>query len=338
VVCGLAGYIDKYSKYISQRPLSEEMRGKGLAWSQDINLFWESVKNRTRDEEIGLNCGVAVFWIRGYPGTAHDDHYLSPWLQCDIGYVDLSLDSNNENAEGYTGSWLEDFFVPFYDREEKKLPEHVIGELIHQVTETAALNGAIYTNEALEKFIGELESIGEVGDQIEEELCVSVLTNSFPDEIFTLGNEEKIDKALVKESKKIRSSLKAESAWKLIQEVVIKGDMQKARQIALNAWKKEAGKKQRTCCYCAASRSAPRTSSRSRRSPVRSAAKAGDDGGGDGDSDGPGEPPKPSHKGRIILPAPIQARLIPFSCKTKRFPHSRTPHPCRWSMGWRWSA
>jgi len=83
--------------------------------------------------------------------------------------------------------------------------------------------------------------------------------------------------------------------------------------------------------------SAPRSSSRSRRSPVRSSAKS-DDGGGDGDSDGPGEPPKPSHKGRIILPAPIQARLIPFSCKTKRFPHSRTPHPCRWSMGWRWAA
>ena len=333
MVCGLAGYIDKYSKYISQRPLSEEMRGKGLAWSQDINLFWESVKNRTRDEEIGLNCGVAVFWIRGYPGTAHDDHYLSPWLQCDIGYVDLSLDSNNENAEVYTGSWLEDFFVPFYDREEKKLPEHVIGELIHQVTETAALNGAIYTNEALEKFIGELESIGEVGDQIEEELCVSVLTNSFPDEIFTLGNEEKINKALVKESKKIRSSLKAESAWKLIQEVVIKGDMQKARQIALNAWKREAAKKQRTYCFLAA----PRTSSRSRRSPVRSAAKAGGDGGGDGDSD-QGEPPRPSHKGRIILPAPVQARQFLLTPKVNNFPLSRTPHPCRWPVLGRWQA
>jgi hypothetical protein len=78
--------------------------------------------------------------------------------------------------------------------------------------------------------------------------------------------------------------------------------------------------------------------SRSRRSPVRSAAKSGgDDGGGDGDSD-QGEPPRPSHKGRIILPAPIQARLIPFSCKANSFPHSRIVHPCRWSLDWRWVA
>jgi len=315
----LTGYIDKYSKYISQRPLSEEMREKGLAWSQDINLFW-------KDKEIDLNCGVAVFWIRGYPGTAHDDHNLSPWLQCDIGYVDLSLDSNNENAERYTGSWLEDFFVPFYDREEKKLPEHVIGELIYQVTEAAALNGAIYTDEALEKFIRELESIGELEEQIIEELHFGCLLNSFPGEILTLENEEEIDEALVKESKKYRSSLKTESAWKLIQEVVIKGDMQKARQIALNAWKKEAGKKQRTYCFHAA----PRSSSRSpRRSPVRSAAKAGDDGGGD-DPDGPGEPPKP------VLTVP-SLHNFHVAIQLNSFILSRTPHPCSWSMGWRWA-
>ncbi|MEA4952727.1 hypothetical protein SDC9_117859 [bioreactor metagenome] len=84
---------------------------------------------------------------------------------------------------------------------------------------------------------------------------------------------------------------------------------------------------------------APRSSSRSRRSPVRSAAKSGgDDNGGDGDSDGPGEPPKPSHKGRAIPLAPVQARLIPLTSKTNSLPHSRTPHPCRWSLDWRWVA
>lgn len=83
----------------------------------------------------------------------------------------------------------------------------------------------------------------------------------------------------------------------------------------------------------------PRTSSRSRRSPVRSAAKSGsDDGGGDGDSDGPGEPPRPSCTGRIIPPAPIQARRIPFSCKTNSSPHSRIIHPCSWLMAGRWTA
>jgi len=82
-----------------------------------------------------------------------------------------------------------------------------------------------------------------------------------------------------------------------------------------------------------------RTVSRSRRSPVRSAAKSGgDDNGGDGDSDGPGEPPKPSHKGRAIPLAPVQARLIPLTFKTNSFSSSRTPHPCSWCMGGRWAA
>ncbi len=83
----------------------------------------------------------------------------------------------------------------------------------------------------------------------------------------------------------------------------------------------------------------PRSSSRSpRRSPARSAAKSGgDDNGGDGDSD-QGEPPKPSHKGRAIPLAPVQARLIPLTHKTNSFSSSRTPHPCRWSVPGRWAA
>ena len=82
---------------------------------------------------------------------------------------------------------------------------------------------------------------------------------------------------------------------------------------------------------------APRASSRSRRSPVRSAAKSGgDDNGGDGDSD-QGEPPRPFHKGRIILPAPVQARQFLLTHKPNSFSLSRIVHPCRWSMR-RWSA
>lgn len=73
-----------------------------------------------------------------------------------------------------------------------------------------------------------------------------------------------------------------------------------------------------------------------RRSHCRSAAKS-DNGGGGGDPDSPDEPPRPSHKGRIILPAPVQARLIPFSCKANSFPHSRIVHPCRWSVFGRWA-
>jgi hypothetical protein len=83
---------------------------------------------------------------------------------------------------------------------------------------------------------------------------------------------------------------------------------------------------------------APRSSSRSRRSPIRSAAKkGGDDGGGDGDSD-QGEPPRPSHKGRIILPAPIQARQFLLTHKPNSLSLSRTPHPCYWCMERRWAA
>jgi hypothetical protein len=82
----------------------------------------------------------------------------------------------------------------------------------------------------------------------------------------------------------------------------------------------------------------PRTSSRSRRSPVRSAAKSGgDDNGGDGDSD-QGEPPRPSYTGRIIPPAPIQARQFLLTPKVNNFPFSRTPLPCRWPVLGRWVA
>lgn len=78
--------------------------------------------------------------------------------------------------------------------------------------------------------------------------------------------------------------------------------------------------------------------SRSRRSPVRSAAKSGgDDNGGDSDSD-QGEPPKPSHKGRAIPLAPIQALLIPLTHKTNSLPHSRLIHPCRWPLDGRRTA
>ena len=81
-----------------------------------------------------------------------------------------------------------------------------------------------------------------------------------------------------------------------------------------------------------------RQSSRSpRRAPVRSAAKSGgDDNGGDSESD-QGEPPKPSHKGRAIPLAPVQARLILLTHKPNSLPHSRTPHPCYWCMERRWA-
>lgn len=73
------------------------------------------------------------------------------------------------------------------------------------------------------------------------------------------------------------------------------------------------------------------TSSRSRRSPVRSAAKSGgDDNGGDGDSDGPGEPPRPG------LTAP-SLHNFHVAIQLNSSILSRTPHPCSWSMGWRWA-
>ena len=77
---------------------------------------------------------------------------------------------------------------------------------------------------------------------------------------------------------------------------------------------------------------APRSSSRSpRRAPVRSAAKSGgDDNGGDGDSDGPGEPPRPG------LTAP-SLHNFHVAIQLNSSILSRTPHPCSWSMGWRWA-
>ena len=75
------------------------------------------------------------------------------------------------------------------------------------------------------------------------------------------------------------------------------------------------------------------------RQPVRrSAAKSGgDDGGGDGDSD-QGEPPRPSYTGRIILPAPIQARQFLLTHKPNSLSLSRIVHPCRWPVLGRWAA
>lgn len=81
-----------------------------------------------------------------------------------------------------------------------------------------------------------------------------------------------------------------------------------------------------------------RQSSRSHRSPVRSAAKSGgDDGGGDGDSD-QGEPPRPSYTGRVIPPAPIQARQFLLTPRANKFPFSRIVLPCYWCMGGRRAA
>ena len=79
---------------------------------------------------------------------------------------------------------------------------------------------------------------------------------------------------------------------------------------------------------------------RAHRSRNRSVKKksGGDDGGGDGDPDSPDEPPRPSYKGRLIPPAPVQARLIPLTHKTNSFSSSRTPLPCRWSVLGRWAA
>ena len=76
-----------------------------------------------------------------------------------------------------------------------------------------------------------------------------------------------------------------------------------------------------------------RTSSRSRRSPVRSAAKSGgDDNGGDGDSDGPGDPPGPQFAVTSLSTSPTLT-----TPQRNNSTLSRTPHPCRWSMG-RWAA
>lgn len=83
-----------------------------------------------------------------------------------------------------------------------------------------------------------------------------------------------------------------------------------------------------------ARRSTPRATPRA----TRTAAKAGDDNCGDGDSDGPGEPPRPSHKGRAIPLAPVQARLILLTHKPNSLSLSRTPHPCYWCMERRWAA
>ncbi|NCC58415.1 MAG: hypothetical protein EOM17_12410 [Synergistales bacterium] len=75
------------------------------------------------------------------------------------------------------------------------------------------------------------------------------------------------------------------------------------------------------------------SSSRSRRSPVRSAAKSGgDDNGGDSESD-QGEPPRP-----VLTVPSLSTSPTLTTPQRNNSTLSRTPHPCRWSLDWRWAA
>lgn len=329
MVCGLTGYIDKYSKYISQRPLSEEMREKVLLWSKDVESYRENI-----DDKLLSDCkaeNLAFFWVQGY---RYGENNLSPHLECDMGYVDLNINSYRgvyeERKEGSkSGSWLDDYFVPFYDREKKKLPSEVIGELVWHVTDTAALNGASYTEQALENFIRELESIGEKEDKIIKTLFIISLVQALPDKKHLFEKTIIINNKLVRRIKKTRSSWRSVLAWEIINNSVLRGDIKKARRTAMNVLEKATIKKQRVYFIPTIFYSHSRSP---RRAPVRSAAKAGDDGGGDGDSDSPGDPPGPKQ----VLPSHNSPTLTTPQWNNSTL--SRTSHPCRWSLDWRWAA
>jgi len=283
--------MDKYSKFISATPLSERARERILAWNQSPNLFWEYVKSKSPEETPFEQTGYAVFWACVYSPKYQNN--LSPQLQCDIGIVDLDINARRRAlGSGNTGSWLEDVFVRLYDWERHKLPEEVVGEFVLQVTETAMLNGARYTREALDDFIRQMENIGSMEKEIVEHLYFGVVLEAMPASALTLQNERstfaKIDEAT-------KRALSSEQQANITRDVVIsaidKGDMRKAQHLAI-AILKGLGKVQ----------SAPKKLSFLRRSfaprRIRSSASAAgkhrteDDAGGDGDSD-QGEPPGP---------------------------------------------
>lgn len=316
---------ENYTKFISRTPIPEEIRERGLAWKQNPALFWEYVQSKEPSETIFMECGYAVFWSYAY-SSKHNNN-LSPFLKCDLGIVDLNLNALNVPfGSGKTGSWLIDIFVKRYDWQQKKLPEDVIGELVGQVTETAALNGAFYTKEALDIFIYQLESIGNIEDEIIENLFFGCLLESAPEEAKTLENEELTTEAFRKAAALSHSSLRQASlARDVVQITMGKGDSQKARRVAMNVLRELAKRERRTIPYLFPN---VRSHSRARRSPVRSAA-ASSPGDSDGDPD-QGDPPRPS----LTVPS---LHSSPSYQKLNSFPFSWIFPPSRWSMAGRWA-
>jgi len=338
VVCGLSGYIDKYSKYFSQRPLSEEMREKFSAWNKKgWRCVCETEKEKVEEAFKLIDFGSLDSEAVSFFFSDYDREPLELSVDTDAGvlYLDIwgDFEDHKKRKEGETGSWLIDYFLPFYDKENKSLPEHVIGELVFQITDLAARVGATIPEEELEAFISKLENIKEYECKIFEHLTLNNAYDHAPISILDVENDF-IDGALVKEIETLFHDRGQEKEiWEALRERTLGREVLQKVMGGIRGPQQNSSLRNKRINFL----SAPRTSSRSRRSPVRSAAKAGDDGGGD-DPDGPGEPPKPSHKGRAIPLAPVQARLIPLTPKTNSFSSSRTPSPCYWCMGGRWAA
>ena len=330
----MTDYGDKYNKFISQRPLSEEMREKCLAWNQNPALFWECVEsNLPTGRPLLQRSGYGVFWLSAYSPDHH--HRLSPQLVCDIGRVDLNLDVRRVPlASGNTGSWLDDVFSHQYNWKQHKLPEETIGEFVRHVTETAALNGARYTRGALDEFIFSLENIGNVEHEIVKWLFIEAIAEAIPEEIFTLNNENAILEKIKKRAEQSFSSQRrAARARQVVKDSIGKGDIKKARRVAASVLRELEMRQWRLAsCFWINSRpflTAPRSSSRSRRPSVRSAAKSGGGDSGDSDSDGPGDPPGP----RLAVPPPHNPSTTPPTLHQGNNSRlSRTTHPCRWPM------
>ncbi len=174
-----------YTKYVSKRPISTDTRAKITYWNA------RGIKYGDGDafvDDVGptQSTGVTDFWPWVY--LHHSPWALSPELVCDIGKVDLSLDEVRDAEK--SGSWLRDYFLPYYDKKRHELPESVIGELIFQVTDAAAKNGATYTEEALGAFVWALENIKEHEEEILGELLFGDVLAECPKEYMTLEHED----------------------------------------------------------------------------------------------------------------------------------------------------
>jgi|GEM_PF-3016847 len=286
-----------YSTFASNTPISETMREKIIAWNQNCTLFWEDAKNKTSGEKTFKKIGCAVFSCFAY----HQKKYsLSPRLKCDIGSVDLDTDSYGLSlGSGNTGSWLEDVFARRYDWELHRLPGEVIGEFVRQVTETAAVNGARYTREALDEFIQELENIKSIEDEIRENLLFGCLLEAAPDKNLTIGNEEATQEALEAYAKSQKSIVGRE----IIQSSIVEGDIQKARRLAIDILSPQRVQAPRILTSNRTS-----TRARARRSPVRSAAKSSGDGNAGEDSDGGSDPEPPKLKHHLLAALSLEGR------------------------------
>ena len=297
-----------YTKYVSKRRISTDMREKITYWNA------RGIKYGDGDafvDDVGptQTTGVANFWPWVY--RPRSTCGLSPELVCDTGVVKLNLNERIDTEK--SGSWLRDYFLPYYDKERHELPESVIGELVFQVTDAAARNGATYTEGALESFVRALENIKDYEDKILSELLLGDVLTACPEEYQTLEHEDGAGNSCEETA---RLFVKLHS-WNSVLDILRRKDRDKAKEISMIAIRRYMKKRNAGSFQVVTILRAGRSPRVSHRPSARAAASSSSDDSG-GSEPPQGDPDLPSFRF-------VRSGLTHSYLKTDRFLPSWRP-------------